>query len=708
MSNKSFCLIALILLVALAGNAQATTWDGGGDSSSWNDADNWDAGVPGASDTALITGATVVINGYTGYALKLKGNGCNISVINGGKLESGSGGYLTPSNTTPQVGPSILNVDATSMIDAWQMYAAYQPDTTTTLNVYGYARFWRTDTSALRMTILGGATARINIYDGGTVWTDGLDDGPGAALINIAGGSLILNGEEVTGLDFATAYDGDPCYILDFNYNGSTTTITALPIVPYILTVDVEPNNVGINTVSPSAGQHAYEPNTVVNLRAADFIECPDVDSFDHWVGDVNDVNSPLTTIFMNANKTVEAVFVSEHLYGDLTANCKVNYADVRLFVDQWLAPNDCPGPNCADFDDDGDVDMPDFRLLAGNWKENLVKLQSIMLNVKDFGAIGDGQTNDTVAIQAAIDAAWYINADGYRRAGGIVYFPPGKYRTTEPIRLHSYVVLTSDEGQYRGNERGAEINSSADAGLVFWEGDWVEQTIVAETKTGWDSGLVCSHVFINNLAVKANKFAVHTMGCNSSNLRIENCRFEAGTAAFVSTGDLMFALFNNVTCQKGLWFLQEQGRFSKSEVSNIRLGLDSVNNEDWSIRLEGCIQCVSLRNITFESQENGILLDAKYSGANITIDGIWSYDVPTPDEVVRIKSGDAIRVSNVLASDQASAFNVEGGSRIFLQGIMVGGEYIDLHGCTTATTFGCPRVINAGSGSVIEGVVVP
>ena len=46
--------------------------------------------------------------------------------------------------------------------------------------------------------------------------------------------------------------------------------------------------------------------------------------------------------------------------------------------------------------------------------------------NVKSFGAIGDGTTDDTAAIQAAVDTA--------SNDGGRVYLPAGRYRTTGPI----------------------------------------------------------------------------------------------------------------------------------------------------------------------------------------------------------------------------------------------------------------------------------
>ena len=52
--------------------------------------------------------------------------------------------------------------------------------------------------------------------------------------------------------------------------------------------------------------------------------------------------------------------------------------------------------------------------------------IQGAVANVKDFGATGDGTTNDTVAIQAAIDS---LSA-----TGGTVFFPTGEYRIARNI----------------------------------------------------------------------------------------------------------------------------------------------------------------------------------------------------------------------------------------------------------------------------------
>jgi Pectate lyase superfamily protein len=60
------------------------------------------------------------------------------------------------------------------------------------------------------------------------------------------------------------------------------------------------------------------------------------------------------------------------------------------------------------------------------------------IFNVKDHGAIGDGTTNDTAAIQATIAAA--TNA-----SGGIVYFPKGRYRIEAGLSAGAAITLAGD-----------------------------------------------------------------------------------------------------------------------------------------------------------------------------------------------------------------------------------------------------------------------
>jgi len=59
--------------------------------------------------------------------------------------------------------------------------------------------------------------------------------------------------------------------------------------------------------------------------------------------------------------------------------------------------------------------------------------------NVREFGATGDGDTLDTMAIQAAIDAA-------HEAGGGIAYLPPGRY-LSGGIELRTNVTLHLEAG---------------------------------------------------------------------------------------------------------------------------------------------------------------------------------------------------------------------------------------------------------------------
>src|SRR5262245_18977842 len=61
--------------------------------------------------------------------------------------------------------------------------------------------------------------------------------------------------------------------------------------------------------------------------------------------------------------------------------------------------------------------------------------------NVKDFGAVGDGVTDDTAAIQATFDCSFGTASNPHgpyydRFLNKPVFFPAGRYKTTAPLVL--------------------------------------------------------------------------------------------------------------------------------------------------------------------------------------------------------------------------------------------------------------------------------
>jgi polygalacturonase len=73
------------------------------------------------------------------------------------------------------------------------------------------------------------------------------------------------------------------------------------------------------------------------------------------------------------------------------------------------------------------------------NWKSALAAQQHAWLNVQELGAVADGFTSCTVALQQAIDRC-------SQRGGGTVFIPAGKY-VTGTLWLHSNITLHLDAG---------------------------------------------------------------------------------------------------------------------------------------------------------------------------------------------------------------------------------------------------------------------
>ncbi len=87
-----------------------------------------------------------------------------------------------------------------------------------------------------------------------------------------------------------------------------------------------------------------------------------------------------------------------------------------------------------------------------------------LTLNVRDFGATGDGQIRDTAAIQQAIDRAYVLG-------GGEVFVPAGNY-LTGAIALRSNLTLRLDKSAVI---LGTPDFADYPVTHVRWEGKWIQ-----------------------------------------------------------------------------------------------------------------------------------------------------------------------------------------------------------------------------------------
>jgi hypothetical protein len=118
----------------------------------------------------------------------------------------------------------------------------------------------------------------------------------------------------------------------------------------------------------------------------------------------------------------------------------------------------------------------------------------SMAYNVRSFGAVGDGSTDDKAAIDAAIAAAaTAVASNPYGR--GLVFFPPGYYAVSAPIvQNHDYLSLVGS----------GKLNS-----FLYLKGGVADAAAVLQLGT---TGLVNSAA-IRHLGIEAGSDRGHTTG---------------------------------------------------------------------------------------------------------------------------------------------------------------------------------------------------
>lgn len=116
--------------------------------------------------------------------------------------------------------------------------------------------------------------------------------------------------------------------------------------------------------------------------------------------------------------------------------------------------------------------------------------LDGAVVNVFDYGATGDGVTDDTAAIQAAIDYLnpyVYSSPMNYQQGGGVVFLPRGNYLVSSTIRIPNNVILVGTGCQ---TYQAALLPSDPYQGSTIYAksgftGDFILDTAGYDTVTG-------------------------------------------------------------------------------------------------------------------------------------------------------------------------------------------------------------------------------
>ena len=255
-------------------------------------------------------------------------------------------------------------------------------------------------------------------------------------------------------------------------------------------------------------------------------------------------------------------------------------------------------------------------------------------VNVRDYGAVGDGTTDDYSAINQAL-------ADLYCRATNtqvrrVLFFPAGTYLITETLVIPTYASLVGEGAQSTIIVLDVD---SVDA-YVAQYGDSKQQTGV---NIGNNSAVAPRNITINSMALQSNKvtdlFLVEqATECWFNSVDFVGALSAADITANLDTDDIAGIRFTNTNSVSNICnFIT----FDKCGFSNLTYGLNTDEQ----------IQSVTVSNGKFDTLYQGVVL-----GAGTPIDG-----GPTGFRTVQ-NMFDNIYAEGIVYDDaslNASAYNV-------------------------------------------------
>ncbi|KNZ74781.1 Glucan 1,3-beta-glucosidase [Termitomyces sp. J132] len=368
-----------------------------------------------------------------------------------------------------------------------------------------------------------------------------------------------------------------------------------------------------------------------------------------------------------------------------------------------------------------------------------------VFRNVKDFGAKGDGVTDDTAAINSAI-------ASGNRCGGGscpsstitpaLVYFPRGTYLVSSPIIAYYYTQLVGD-----AKNPPTLLASASFSGMAVIDADpYIPGGGGAQFYTNQNNLYVLNHFHLSSshsLSVTISFRSVRNFVIDVRNVpatdsqgtgihwqvaqatSLVNIVFQMSTAADTAhqgiwmengSGGFMGDLVFNGG-KFGMWVGNQQFTVRNITVNNANTGVYSLWNWGWTF------QGVHINNCQFgfDLATGGTTQATQTTEAQAIIDATV---VDTPifvrtSQPSNGRLGGSIVLNNIKLTNVPTAVGVVGGAVVLAGGtttILSWGQGNIYHGTSTASTFtqgsiyaGCKIIFfDAGTYIVTSTLTIP
>lgn len=320
-----------------------------------------------------------------------------------------------------------------------------------------------------------------------------LVDAPYAGFVLNSDGSFDFNHNVVGPITFTyksvLTLVGSGAFAGTYKSDLTTVTIDVLPVPQYTLTVQVE----GSGTVSPTAGDHDYDENTVVSLVATPAAG----HEFAGWSVDITDANA-VSSVTMDTDKTVKAKFTAIPLYelevnidGDGIVNITPNASE--YLRDTQVALEAVPGAGYIFAGWSGHASGSNVNTNVTMTEDKSVTATFTPVYTLTINVVGNGSANaspskvqyspgevvDLTAVVGDTDTQF----DGW--SGDLT-----STNLTGSITMNSNKVVTATFSPIPPNFYTLTVTKSGEGSVSPNGGDFVEDTTVPVTATpaqGWE-----------------------------------------------------------------------------------------------------------------------------------------------------------------------------------------------------------------------------